>query len=45
LNDPALYADRAEEVPAIVARQGELQEELDRKMTRWMELESKAAGE
>ncbi len=45
LNDPALYAERAEEVPSIVARQGELQAELDRMMTRWMELESKAAGE
>ena len=44
LNDPALYADRAEEVPAIVARQGDLQVEIDRMMTRWMELESKAAG-
>ncbi|MGB5284848.1 MAG: ATP-binding cassette domain-containing protein, partial [Polyangiales bacterium] len=45
LNDPALYAERAEEVPAIVARQGVLQAELDRMMTRWMELESKAARE
>ncbi|NNE20524.1 MAG: ABC transporter ATP-binding protein, partial [Myxococcales bacterium] len=45
LNDPALYADRAEEVPSIVARQGDLREEIDRMMTRWLELDSKAAGE
>ena len=45
LNDPALYTERAEEVPAIVARQGEIQAELERMMTRWMELESKAARE
>ncbi|MGB5349341.1 MAG: ABC-F family ATP-binding cassette domain-containing protein, partial [Polyangiales bacterium] len=43
LNDPALYADRAEEVPAIVARQGKLQAQIDQMMTRWMELESKVA--
>ena len=45
LNDPALYADRAEEVPGIVARQGQLQLEIEQMMTRWMELESKAAGD
>ena len=45
LNDPALYADRAQEAPAIVARQDELQAQIDRMMTRWMELESKASGE
>lgn len=42
LNDPTLYADRAEEVPAIVARQGELRAQVDRLMTRWMELEAKS---
>jgi ATP-binding cassette subfamily F protein uup len=42
LNDPALYADRAEEVPAIVARQGALRAQVDRLMARWMELESKS---
>ncbi len=45
LSDPALYAQRAEEVPAIVARQGELREEIDRMMARWVELESKGAGQ
>jgi len=45
LNDPALYADRAEEVPTIVARQAELQAQIDQLMARWMELESKAVGE
>jgi ABC transport system ATP-binding/permease protein len=44
LNDPALYADRAEEVPGLVARQRELQDEIDRMMTRWAELEAKAAA-
>jgi ATPase subunit of ABC transporter with duplicated ATPase domains len=42
LNDPTLYADRAEQVPAIVARQGELRAQVDRLMTRWMELEAKS---
>ena len=42
LNDPALYADRAEEVPAIVARQGALRAQVDRLMARWMELEAKS---
>jgi ATP-binding cassette subfamily F protein uup len=45
LNDPTLYAERAAEVPDIVTRQKELQNQLDRLMTRWMELESKASGE
>lgn len=45
LNDPALYADRAEAVPSIVARQRELHDEIDEMMARWMELESKAADE
>ncbi|MGB8222475.1 MAG: ATP-binding cassette domain-containing protein, partial [Polyangiales bacterium] len=44
LNDPDLYADRAEEVPAIVARQRELHDEIDRMMARWVELEGKTAG-
>jgi len=44
LNDPALYAERAAEVPAIVARQRELQEEIDQMMARWMELEARNAG-
>jgi len=44
LNDPDLYADRAEEVPAIVARQRELRDEIDRMMARWVELEGKTAG-
>jgi ATP-binding cassette subfamily F protein uup len=42
LNDPTLYANRADEVPAIVARQRELQEEIERMIARWMELEAKA---
>ena len=41
LADPTLYAERAAEVPAIIARQGELQEELERLMSRWMELEER----
>ncbi len=41
LGDPALYAERASEVPATVERQRETQEELDRLMTRWMELEER----
>ena len=45
LSDPALYAERAREAPAVVARQGELQAQIDAMMTRWMELESKANGE
>jgi len=45
LNDPTLYAERVEEVPSIVARQRELHDDIDRMMARWMELESKAAGE
>ncbi len=44
LNDPTLYAARAEEVPAIVARQRELHDEIDRMMTRWMALEAKATS-
>jgi hypothetical protein len=44
LNDPDLYAARAEEVPAIVARQRELHDEIDRMMARWVELEGKNAG-
>jgi ATP-binding cassette subfamily F protein uup len=39
LADPVLYAARAAEVPAIVERQGEIQAELERLMSRWMELE------
>jgi hypothetical protein len=42
LNDPALYADRAEQVPAIVARQAELRAQVDRLMSRWIELEAKS---
>ncbi|MGB5697959.1 MAG: ATP-binding cassette domain-containing protein, partial [Polyangiales bacterium] len=41
LNDPTLYAERAAEVPAIVARQQELRDKIDRMMARWMELEAK----
>ena len=44
LNDPALYAERAAEVPAIVERQRELQDEIDQMMARWMELEARNAG-
>jgi len=44
LNDPALYAGRAEEVPAIVAQRRALQDEIDRMMARWMELEAKAGA-
>ena len=43
LSDPATYAERASEVPAIVERQRALQEELDRLMSRWMELEAISA--
>ena len=45
LNDPTVYAERASEVPAIVERQRELQEELERLMSRWMELEERLHGE
>ena len=45
LNDPTLYSERAEEVPSIVARQRGLHDDIDRLVARWMELESKAAGE
>ena len=41
LGDPALYAERASEVPGIVERQGEIQDELERLMSRWMELEER----
>ena len=44
LGDPATYAERASEVPAIVERQREVQEELERLMSRWMELEAISAG-
>jgi ATP-binding cassette subfamily F protein uup len=44
LQDPSLYAERADEVPAVVARQDELQTELERLMARWMELEAKASS-
>ena len=43
LSDPATYAERASDVPAIVERQRALQEELDRLMSRWMELEAISA--
>ena len=42
LNDPTLYAERVDEVPGILARQRELQEAVEAKMARWMELEAKA---
>jgi ATP-binding cassette subfamily F protein uup len=41
LGDPALYAERASEVPRIVERQGEIQDELERLTSRWMELEER----
>jgi len=41
LGDPTLYAERAPEVPAIVERQREIQEELEHLMSRWMELEER----
>ena len=44
LNEPILYAERADEVPAILAQQRELQEALETKMGRWMELEAKGTG-
>jgi ATP-binding cassette subfamily F protein uup len=44
LNDPTLYAERAAEVPSIVARQRELQSEIDRMMARWVELEARNAA-
>jgi len=44
LNEPTLYAERADEVPAILARQQDLQEALETKMGRWMVLEAKAGG-
>jgi ATP-binding cassette subfamily F protein uup len=43
LNEPSLYAERADEVPAILERQSELQGALDAKMERWIELEAKAS--
>ena len=45
LGDPALYAERAAEVPAIVERQREIQDELERLMSRWMELEERLYSE
>ncbi len=45
LADPAFYAERAAELPALVERQAELRERIDAMMTRWMELEAIAAGE
>jgi ATP-binding cassette subfamily F protein uup len=44
LSDPKLYAERASEVPALVERQREIQEELERLMSRWVELEAISAG-
>ena len=44
LSDPATYAERASEVPVIVEGQREVQEELERLMSRWMELEAISAG-
>ena len=44
LNDPALYAERAEEVPDIVARQDALRAEIERLMARWLELEAKKSA-
>jgi ATP-binding cassette subfamily F protein uup len=44
LSDPATYAERASEVPAIVERQREIQGELERLMSRWMELEAISSG-
>ena len=44
LSDPKLYAERASEVPAIVERQRAIQEDLERLMSRWMELEAISAG-
>ena len=44
LSDPTLYAERASEVPAIVERQREIQEDLERLMSRWMELEAISTG-
>jgi ATP-binding cassette subfamily F protein uup len=41
LADPALYAQRASEIPKIVERQGEIQDELERLMSRWLELEER----
>jgi ATP-binding cassette subfamily F protein uup len=45
LADPTLYAQRASEVPRIVERQGEIQDELERLMSRWMELEERLHSE
>ena len=44
LSDPKLYAERASEVPALVERQRKIQEELERLMSRWVELEAISAG-
>jgi len=44
LADPALYAERAAEVPALVARQEEARAEVERLMARWEALEAKKAG-
>jgi len=42
LNDPTLYAERAEEVPTIVARRRELHDEIERMMSRWVDLEARS---
>lgn len=44
LNGPALYAERAEEVPDFVGRQEVLRAEIDRLMARWLELEAKKSA-
>jgi ATP-binding cassette subfamily F protein uup len=44
LADPALYQQDAQEVVRIKARLDALEAELDAAMTRWEELETKAAG-
>jgi len=40
LNDPAVYKDRAAEVPALVAELDAARAEVDRLYTRWQELEA-----
>ncbi len=44
LADPELYAERSSEVPAILERQRKTQEDLERLLARWMELEEIASG-
>ena len=43
LADPAIYADRGAEVPALIAKQAEARDAIDELMARWELLETKKA--